>query len=148
MNTNTAHAVKTTEWSTCFDGSYRIMVIDRCPTCQTAEAHVVEWLGETPRCQVCCNVVCLDTPAPVQVESYWAHLEHHKTCQTCRPARTCDEGRKIYAEMARDKARHNTPYIAITASGRKHGCWELQEAKALVAVNGGKVVDQTHKFTI
>lgn len=84
----------------------------------------------------------------IKVASYQAHLDHSSTCLKCRPGRMCDEGIHLYEAMNTDKGRRRTPYVVCNQWGRNRGCWTYSEAKSLLGINGGEIIDQTDQFSI
>lgn len=75
MTANFASPIRTFGWTEGFNGKFRVVTVDRCPTCQVAEAHTVQYDDGTGtgKCQVCCNVVSYVnrvTPDVPEVGSY------------------------------------------------------------------------------
>lgn len=164
--TGTATALSTGQWTDGYDGEFRIVVLDECPTCKVRTAHAMETRDGAIECLVCLKPVRIATPPdatflepqmPIKITSYADHQAHTRaTCTKCTPGYDCDERMRLYTAMSRDLGACRTPYVARTirkfSTGyveiRDRGCWTLKAAVATASVQGGEVVDQTHLYTI
>ena len=68
-------SLKTGEWTTDYSGAeFRIITLDRCLHCQTAEAHAAEERTGEIKCMVCCKTVEIETRIEITV---WAEEAAH-----------------------------------------------------------------------